>query len=216
MKKLLFFLFATASLYAAPQAVVFDYGGVLAKPNRDVAIKFLCRSLHISAEELKKTKPEREAFFKNGQSEKEFWLQFALQKNIELPEDWTANFSAAMKTALGTKATMFALVDELKKQQIPVGLLSNVNERSARFIRSFGFYSPFDPCLLSCELGMEKPNPKIFQILVEKMQLSPHDIVFIDDLPENIAAAKKVGIDAILFKSSKQIRKALEKRGLLQ
>jgi putative hydrolase of the HAD superfamily len=110
---------------------------------------------------------------------------------------------------------MYDLVLELKGKGIPVALLSNIDDRLARIIREFNLYAPFDPCLLSCEIGLEKPDPKIYEFLLKEMELSATSIIFIDDRAENIEAAQKLGFDAILFTSQNQLQKELKKRGLL-
>jgi hypothetical protein len=49
MKKLICLLFATTSLYASPQAIVFDFGGVMTdEPNREAVVEFLCASFRIN------------------------------------------------------------------------------------------------------------------------------------------------------------------------
>lgn len=60
--------------------------------------------------------------------------------------------------------------------------------------------------------GLEKPDPKIYEYLLEKVRLPAQDIVFIDDLPKNVEAAKRMGIDAILFVSQAQLQEELEAR----
>lgn len=215
MKKIVLFLLTAASLAAAPQAVVFDFGGVLANPQRQPVLNFLCDSLQITEKEFAHVKSERIAAMKAGKSEVEFYRQFAKEKGIDLPADWEQSFYATIKETFCLNEEMYGLVNQLKEKQIPVALLSNIDERLAAFIRKFGWYKPFDPCLLSCEIGVEKPDVKAYKILLEKLSLPPADIVFIDDLPDNVAAAKKTGIDAIVFKSTEQVRKELTKRGLL-
>ena len=87
---------------------------------------------------------------------------------------------------------------------------------TARHLEERGLYAPFDHSLrlLSYEMGVEKPDPRAYQILVDTLHLPPSDIVFIDDKWENINAAKEMGIDAILFESPEQIYRELEQRGL--
>lgn len=111
---------------------------------------------------------------------------------------------------------MYALVDQLKEQQIPVALLSNIDERLSKLIRDFGLYEPFEPCLLSCEIGVEKPDLKAYELLVKTLNLPAKDVVFIDDRPENVEAAKTIGLDAILFESEQQLRNELNIRGALE
>lgn len=102
------------------------------------------------------------------------------------------------------------------RKSIRVGLLTNTGEERANINREFGFFEPFDPCLLSFELGIEKPDPAIFRLLLTQLGSSnPKEVVFIDDKAENVEQGKVLGIDAILFESSDQIRSELHKRGLL-
>lgn len=212
----LFLMTATSLLVAAPQAVVFDFGGVLASPDRKIVERFLCDSLNLNLDQLKYTaKSEREAAIKKGVPQADFWQQYAKKEGIELPENWKITFSQILENSLGIDSEMFAIINQLQEQGIVIGLLSNIGQGYASMIKEFGYYHSFDPCLLSYEIGVEKPDAKAYQILLEKVAVHPSDIVFIDDKPENIEAAKKAGLDAFLFESPKQVRKELKQRGLL-
>lgn len=61
-----------------------------------------------------------------------------------------------MKQAIRVNEEMYALVDHLKEQGLTVGMLSNIDSRLASFIREFGLYEPFNPCILSCEIGLRE------------------------------------------------------------
>jgi FMN phosphatase YigB (HAD superfamily) len=216
-KILLAFLTASFSLAAAPKAVVFDWGNVLAVPDLSIAVDFICRTFDFSETEFERANLERRKAREDGKSDSEFWMGLAQKKDLQLPNDWPDLYMSVLKTSLGIDQAMYALVDELKNTRIRVGLLSNIDNRYiVSVIRDFGLYEPFDPCLLSSEIGVEKPHLRAYQILLEQIDCLPKDVIFIDDLPENITAAKGAGIDAILFKSAHQIREELFKRGLLQ
>ena len=215
MKKLLFLFFSfTASLAAAPQAVVFDWGNVIATDDRSVIVNFMCKTFHLSPQEFETANLEKRKAVEAGKSDEAFWQEFAKLKGIQLSSDWPAAYYSAIKASVGADPKMYALVDELKSKQIRVGLLSNINSKYAKLIRDFGFYAPFDPCLLSAEIGFEKPDHKAYEALLKAINLPAKEIVFIDDKVENVDAAKKIGIDAIVFESAEQVRQALEKRGL--
>lgn len=210
-------ILAATSLIAVPQAVVFDFGGVLTgEPNREAVIAFIRESFHFSAEEFEHVNQEKRLAVKQGKTDEEFWIAYAKNKGIELPANWIVSFRSAMKDAIGINPEMVALVDQLKEQQIPVALLSNIDERLSKLIRNFGLYEPFEPCLLSCEIGIEKPDLKAYELLLKMLNFPARDVVFIDDKFENIEAAKTIGLDAILFQSAKQARQELEKRELFQ
>lgn len=222
MKKMLFFLIASivtaVSLIAAPRAIVFDFGGVLTgEQNRGAFITFIRQSFHFSAEEFEKVNQERCQAVKQDKRDEEFWVAYAKNKGIKLPANWSASFKSAMKDSIGVNPEMYALVDQLKEQQIPVALLSNIeDERISKLIREFGFYEPFEPCLLSCEIGVKKPDLKAYELLVKTLNLPVKDVVFIDDKPENVEAATTIGLDAILFESEQQLRNELSARGALE
>jgi HAD superfamily hydrolase (TIGR01509 family) len=152
---------------------------------------------------------------KQGKTDEEFWLGFAKEKGIALSVDWVDSLKAVMKEAIGVNSQMYALVEELRERQIPIALLSNIDERLSKLIREFGLYAPFNPCLLSCEIGVEKPDPKAYECLLTNLNLPAQEILFIDDRLENVEAARKMGIDALLFESLQQLRQELIKRQLL-
>lgn len=217
-KKMVLSLLATATtLTASPKAVVFDFGGVMTKEsNRESVIQFLRESFNLSEEEFKSVNQEKRKAVQNGQSDVEFWLNYAKKHHLNLPKDWVDNFNKVMKDAIGINPQMYALVETLKSDDITVALLSNIDERLGKLIRGYGFYEPFDPCLLSYELGVEKPDPQIYRYLLEKIELPASDILFIDDRLENVEAAKSLGFDAILFSSYEEVYQDLIIREVLQ
>ncbi len=68
----------------------------------------------------------------------------------------------------------------------------------------------FDHVYLSFELGARKPEPACFQAVLDAERVAPGDAVFIDDLPENVDAARAVGLAGIHHTSAAQLSNALE------
>ena len=56
----------------------------------------------------------------------------------------------------------------------------------------------FDTVVDSCETGVRKPNPAIFRLALEALDVGPEQAVFLDDHPANVAAAESVGITGIV------------------
>ncbi len=79
----------------------------------------------------------------------------------------------------------------------------------------FAFLDWFDGIVVSGELGLRKPDPRIFRHLLERFALRPAATVFIDDSARNVEAARALGLDAILFTTAAALRAALAERGLL-
>lgn len=203
------------SLFATPQAVVFDWGNVIGFNDRSIVVNFMCNSFHFSEAEFEAANIEKRKAMKDGKSDIDFWLGFAKKNQIKLPKNWPQKYTAVLKESVGADPKMYVLIEQLKKNGLRIGMLSNIDDRYTKLIRDFGFYAPFEPCLLSCEMGLEKPDPKAYELLLKTINLPAEDIVFIDDKQENVDSAKKLGIDAILFKSESQLRQQLIERDLL-
>jgi putative hydrolase of the HAD superfamily len=202
-------------LSAAPQAVIFDFGGVMTgEVQREIVVQFLRSTLNLSAKEYEKAVEEKRAALIKGPSDEGYWLDYAQRKGIALSPQWSEQFKQAMKEALGIDASMFVLVEELKQKQLTVGLLSNIDKRLSLIVRELGLYEPFNPCLLSWEIGVEKPNPQAYHFLLDHLKLPASEVIFVDDRLENVTAAQKAGIDAIWFKSPLQLRFELRQRGV--
>ena len=60
-----------------------------------------------------------------------------------------------------------------------------------------------------------KPEAAIYQLLLNRFSIAPKETVFIDDLPDNIAAAKKEGMNGIVFKSPDQLKSDLLSLGVI-
>ncbi len=212
MKKWFLTLLFTPILLSASQVVVFDFGGVMAHPDRSVIVQFLCKTLPFAPEEVV---AELRSQIAREVPQADAWCAYGLERGIVLPDGWFSDFQTAQEAALGSDPEMYALVDELKGEGIQVALLSNIAARYGKIVRAFNLYDPFEPVLLSYEIGVEKPDPEAYEILLDRLGQPPEEVIFIDDLPENVEAARQMGIDAILFESPKQIREELERRSLL-
>lgn len=220
MKKALFSIFASlataTSLTAAPQAIVFDWGNVIGFNDRSVIVNFICESFQFSDSEFEAASLEKRKAVEAGKTDVDFWIGLANTKEINLPHDWAKRYTLTLKESVGADPNMYVLIEELKSKGMRIAMLSNISDHYKKMLHDFGFYDPFDPCLLSCEIGLDKPDPMIYELLIKTIELNPQDIVFIDDKLENTEAAKEMGIDAILFESLPQLKAELLKRGALK
>lgn len=77
-----------------------------------------------------------------------------------------------------------------------VGVLSNTFPSIDRTLRRTGLADLVDVPLATCTLGVHKPDPRAFTLAAEALGLPPAAILFLDDLPENVDAARRVGMAA--------------------
>ncbi|HEX4262772.1 MAG TPA: HAD family hydrolase [Verrucomicrobiae bacterium] len=111
---------------------------------------------------------------------------------------------------------MIDLHGELKKTTLPTYIFSNTNDLAVEHIRNrFPFFSEFDGYVLSYEHGAMKPGAKLYQIVERMSGRRGPEIFYIDDRPENVAAAVARGWQAVLHESPAATREAIQKLGIL-
>ena len=98
------------------------------------------------------------------------------------------------------------------KTNYTIAMITNIDRHSFEVGQKEwpGFYEQFDPVIASCNVKMIKPNPRIYQLALEKIGCKEQEAVFIDDTEEFIQAAEKLGIHSILFKDREQAIAELE------
>jgi putative hydrolase of the HAD superfamily len=96
--------------------------------------------------------------------------------------------------------------------QFTVAMLNNESaELNGYRIRKFTLDECFDCFFSSCYVGLRKPGAEIYLLGLKLLQRAPQECVFIDDRPENAAAAVAVGMHGIHFQSPEQMRSELAK-----
>ena len=91
-------------------------------------------------------------------------------------------------------------VSDLKRRGLRVGVVSNAEGTVARNLDDAGFKGTFETVVDSHLVGVEKPDPAIFRIALERMSLHADRTVYVGDLPEvDVVGARAAGIAAILL-----------------
>ena len=98
-----------------------------------------------------------------------------------------------------TIAPTAELIADLKQAGYKLYVLSNMSREFIDFLRKQDVYANFDGDVVSCEVGVVKPMPEIYDLLLDRFSLDPGDTIFIDDRRENIEAAEAKGISAFHF-----------------
>ncbi|HVU07126.1 MAG TPA: HAD family phosphatase [Verrucomicrobiae bacterium] len=191
--------------------VVFDLGKVLVDFDYAIAArKIVARSTH---------PPDNLNFLwesplllqlESGQLNRREFFE-AIQKAIGFQGD-LEEFSLYFGDIFEPIAPMVDLHSTLRQQKIPTYILSNVSDIAINHIRKhFPFFNHFDGYVFSYEAGSLKPEAKIYEALERLTGKRGADLIYIDDRPENIEAAKARGWRAILHESPEKSRTAVLK-----
>lgn len=104
------------------------------------------------------------------------------------------------------------LVDFIRslKPSFKIGIISNAWSQVAASLVEWGIDDAFEMVVGSGDVGIMKPDPRIFQIALERLSLAPVEAVFVDDFIQNVHGAQALGINAIHFRSREQAIQELE------
>lgn len=105
------------------------------------------------------------------------------------------------------------LLDHLRslKDRYKIGLISNAWSGLRPWIVKQKFDDVFDVMIISAEVGVAKPDARIYQAALEQLDMAPAEAVFIDDVSENVEGARRVGMNGIRFAGPDQAVDELEK-----
>ena len=100
----------------------------------------------------------------------------------------------------------------LKQKGYPIYLLSNFpGDQFEKYRLQNSFLDEFDDRIISGDVGLAKPDIKIYQLAIKKFNLNPEESLFIDDKIENTKGAEQVGIKTIQLQKPEDLDKEIRK-----
>jgi putative hydrolase of the HAD superfamily len=85
------------------------------------------------------------------------------------------------------------------------GVISNAWSETRSWLENeWRIADAFDQIVISAEVGVAKPDPRIFHLALKGLEVTPKESVFIDDFDANVKAAREIGIHSILFRDPEQ------------
>jgi len=198
------------------KAVIFDVGGVFFYTMDAQFERVFTKYFRINHLNYKKTMALLVPKIVKGEiSEDVFWQEFRKITGTEilLPEEslWVEPFKKYHKQKKGT----WQILKELKENGMNICVLSDTIKPHYKINLESGFYNNFDEKVISCEVGLKKPDPEIYKLALKKLRLRPREVIFIDNQRKNIIASRKLGIKSFLFRTPGLLRKNLIGIGLL-
>ena len=115
---------------------------------------------------------------------------------------------------LRPRRRMQELVRRLKNHGYSVYYLSNIPEDVLALLKERGVLDRFDGGVASCEVKINKPDPRIYQALLDKYQLKADECIFIDDRADNIKAASLLGLGTYQMHSVGSLLRSLPTFGV--
>lgn len=198
------------------EAVIFDLGRVLIHIDLEPMQKMLISSGASNDGEETAGKVRESGLIPQLNSGKISFEQFYQSVCSRYGFDWPLDlFRRAWCSIFYPNPEMEALVHELNGR-IPLGLLSDTDLTHWTYIRqNYPIVGVFKKPTLCFQVGVCKPDPKIYQIAAQSVGMPAQRCLFIDDLPGNVEGARQAGMSAVQFQNADQVRQELKRCGIL-
>ena len=189
--------------------IVFDLAGVVVARNQERCPQYIMDYFY---------------FINSGEALPEFWDDYDRgTRDIDSVAQCLAEFRGSdfetAKSRMLEAVTYQEQVDptaeliaELKAAGYRLFVLSNMSKDYIEFLREMPVFQHFEGEIVSCEVGLIKPEREIYNLLLDRYNLVPEQTMFIDDRKPNVDAAAEVGINPFHFdrndpeKSCEQLR----------
>jgi 2-haloacid dehalogenase len=198
-------------------ALIFDFGGVLINwdprkvfekyfSNDAQAIDDFLAEIGFSAWNL-----EQDRGHPFSQAVAELSAQFPQYAHLirAYDEEWEQSITGIIPGTI-------AMLPKLKAAGYRIYGLTNWNVEKYNIIRHrYTFFDLFDYILVSGAVKLAKPDPAIFELMLNRINRTPQECLLVDDSPKNVEAARQMGFSAIHFTSPAQLELELKQSGIL-
>lgn len=189
------------------KVIAFDYGGVI-KINDSDLIADICEYLNISKEDWHKEyfKINHLANTQNVSFEEVFKIVTSKFNDSEEARNHVLDLMKYNKGKYHLNNELVDIIKELRSNGYKTALLSNNSIELRQRLKDDGIIDIFDGIIISAEVGLQKPQPGMFQILFDKLEVKPNEVVFIDDTLKSLEGADDIGYIPVLYKDNESLK----------
>ncbi len=195
------------------RALVLDYGGVISKPQNPENVSNMLQIINQDTSDFRIIYREKRDNYDNGKlSGDEYWHSILQHYGLEqISCNVTKLIQEDIESWTQIDDSMIQFIKESREKLHTLAIISNMTRDCLIFMKKhFQWLELFDELTFSCEFGKNKPDPKIYQAFLSRIEIPPQECLFVDDLVENVDGAMKSGMNVIHFKSFLQFRQEVE------
>jgi epoxide hydrolase-like predicted phosphatase len=182
------------------RAVFFDLGGVIIRTEYQAPREHLAERLNMDYEDLVKVVFESETARKasvGALSEDDHWL--AVTGRLGRPAAELPSIQAEFFAGDVVDRGLIEFIRSLRPRY-KTGVISNAWLGLRAYLTAQKLDEVFEPLVISAEVGVMKPDEKIYRIALERAGVQAAESIFVDDAPDNVEAAKALGMHGLLFR----------------
>lgn len=197
------------------KAVVFDFGNVISKFDYNIFFSKISEHSLKSAEEITDLifrKSNLQQLYETGAiSSDDFFNRIVKLCDLSLPKELFIQAFANIFTPMNSTLELIKVL----KKKYKIALLSNTSEWHFNLaIKPLEIFELFDAVTLSYEVKAMKPDHKIFDNCLTKLDLEPNECIYIDDIKEYTDQATKIGMIGIQYCSYSELLKSLHSHNI--
>jgi epoxide hydrolase-like predicted phosphatase len=180
--------------------ILIDYGNTIMQVDQKKR-KYLFKKFDVSEEEYKKIY-EIYRMYSLGKIKSDDEYHRLCSLLLGRKEQFSKAFLDAIQSTEVINKNTLKLLRKLRKKYKLIIVANNVKEWIVKKLKEYGIYKLFDGVVVSSELGIRKPDPRIFTYTLKKFKLKPEKCIFIsDELNEDLTGAKVLGIKTVWFRN---------------
>jgi putative hydrolase of the HAD superfamily len=194
----------------SPSAVIFDYGNVLSQSQPLADVQAMADILNLTLPQFTELYWRFRVPYDAGSLDpSDYWKTLSPALDMD-------QISALIEVDSRSWSHPAPLVPEwardLRAAELKIAILSNMPATVRDHILRCPWLPEFDARTFSCDVGVCKPQPRIYEDCLQQLGVEPADALFLDDREANVAAAETLGLHAILFRDASSAAREIEQR----
>lgn len=195
------------------KAVLFDIGGVVLKDKLESVYCKIAKKLNVSENEFSELlRAHKEHLLKGKMSvyDASKLVKEYFKIDYDVVSVWESSYLEVMKI----NSEIVALVHNLKSNYV-VGAISNTMDVHSAINKNRKLYDLFNPMIISCDIGLMKPEKEIFEETLKKLNLKSEECIFIDDRIEHLEIPNSMSFKTIHYTGYDSLVHELKNYGVL-
>ncbi|KAF6242822.1 hypothetical protein C6988_06470 [Nitrosopumilus sp. b1] len=198
------------------KCVLFDLGGVVLNWNNSWLIDEISKQFNLSKKKFEQEFDNHLGILSSGKmTEKEFWQSISKKLDASNLIRQDSILEPVFRKLVSINQSVYSLSSKIKENGLSIGILSNTEPVTYSVIESLESFAHFDYKFLSYEIGLVKPDPKIYEHVVNNLPYKKEELFFIDDTIQNVDSANDFGLRTIQFHSYDSLVNDLEELDIL-
>jgi putative hydrolase of the HAD superfamily len=190
-----------------PEAVIFDYGKVLSIPQQPSDMAAMAAAAGIDTPQMHDLYWKyRAAFDRRDVSTEDYWNTIAREAGVQFSNGTMEEVIRLDNQSWARpNPVMVEWANAIRRSGIRTAILSNMPITLRRYLTDNAHWlREFEYATWSCDVNSVKPEPEIYWHTLNALRVQPGDTLFLDDKEENVAGARAVGMNAIVFDNPEQ------------